>query len=121
MPARDWKLRIEDILEAIQEIIQYTDGMTFEAFCKDTKTVKAVLYCIAVIGEAVRHIPHDVRMKYSEIPWREIGDMRNVVIHEYFGIDTDILWKTVCYDLPLLESSLKRITDESGMMQLRLR
>lgn len=96
MPSRDRKLRIEDILEAVQEIIQYTDGMIFESFCKDTKTVKAVLYSIAIIGEAVRHIPSDIRARYSEIPWKEIADMRNVVIHEYFGIDMDILWKTVC-------------------------
>ena len=68
MPSRDWELRIEDIFEAINEIAQFTKGMTFEAFCADPKTIKACLYNIAVIGEAARHIPAEIATKYQDNP-----------------------------------------------------
>ena len=112
MPPREWKLRIEDILEAIAQIVQFTKGMTFEAFCADTKTIKASLYNIAVIGEAAHHVPPEVITKNPNIPWREMGDIRNVVIHEYFGVDVDILWETICHELPALVPMLQRVLEE---------
>lgn len=60
MPARDWKFRIEDIMEALQDILEGTRDMTFEAFCRDTKSRKAVLYNLAVIGEAARMLPEEI-------------------------------------------------------------
>jgi uncharacterized protein with HEPN domain len=95
MPGRRWKLRVEDILEAIDEIGQFTKDLTYEAFCAKKRTIKAVLYNIAVIGEAARNVPTEVRAGYPNVPWREMADIRNVVIHEYFGVDLDILWETV--------------------------
>ena len=92
MPVRDWKFRISDILEAIQDIVDITRGIDFETFRLDKKSIKAVLYNLAVIGEAARMLPREVTARYPDIPWREMGDMRNVVIHEYFGTDTKILW-----------------------------
>lgn len=109
MPSREWKLRIEDILEAIVDIEHFTQEMSFEDFRSDKKTVKAVLYSIALIGEAVRQIPPKVQQQYQEIPWREMRDIRNVVIHEYFGIDLEILWATVQRDLPPLVVPLKKM------------
>lgn len=91
MPTRDWKLRIEDILEAIEGISQFIKGMNYKTFCADTKTLKAVLYSIAIIGEAARLVPLEIQTEYPNIPWREMGDIRNVLIHEYFGVDIDIL------------------------------
>lgn len=115
MPPREWKLRIEDILEAIDEIAQFTKSMTFETFCTDTKTIKASLYNIAVVGEAARHVPPKVVAKHPNIPWREMADIRNVVIHEYFGVDLDLLWETICHELPRLVPSLREILEgESG-------
>ncbi len=114
MPIRNWKLRIEDILEAIDDIEQFIKGMAYEAFITDTKTQKAVLYSIAVIGEAARLTPAEVQMKYAEIPWRDMGDIRNVVIHEYFGVDLKILWETISNDLPPLIPLLKKALDEEG-------
>ncbi len=110
MPHRDWKHRVQDILNAINEIQAYTAGMDFDSFCRDIKTVKAVLYCFATIGEAARHIPSDVKEKYVDIPWREMGDFRNVVIHEYFGVDLDIVWRTVRYELPSLLTLIERLS-----------
>jgi uncharacterized protein with HEPN domain len=111
MPDRDWKLRIEDILEAIDHIYQFTDGMTFKTFCDDKKTINAVLYSIAVIGEAAKHVPLGIRTTYKEIPWREMGDIRNVVVHEYFGVDLKILWETISFELPSVRNKLKKVLE----------
>ena len=112
MPSRDWKLRIEDILEAIDDIGRFTNDMSFETFSSDQKTVNAVLYSIAVIGEAARLVSAEIQAQHPEIPWREMGDMRNVVIHEYFGIDLDILWDAVQQELPPLVAPLKKMIEE---------
>lgn len=107
MPVRDWKFRIADILEAVQDTLEITRGMEYETFRQDKKTLKAVLYNLAVIGEAARKLPEEVTARFSSIPWREMGDMRNVVIHQYFGIDIKILWETIENELPPLVQRLK--------------
>lgn len=114
MPIRDWKFRIEDILEAIDEIALLSEGMTYEQFCADTRTVKALLYDLAVIGEAASRVPQEIRVLHPEIPWREMGGMRNVVIHEYFGVDLHIIWETIQHDLPALSRLLRAILTQSS-------
>ena len=109
MPFRDWKIRITDILQAIEEILELTKGMTAAQFAQDTRTVKAVLYNFAVIGEAARHVAGEVQEAWTMLPWREMGDMRNMVIHEYFGIDLEILWETVHQELPPLIPQLQEM------------
>ena len=109
MPVRDWKFRIEDILEAVQDSLELTQGMDYDTFCQDKRTLKAVLYNLAVIGEAARKVPEEITSTYPLIPWREMGDMRNVVIHEYFGTDTKILWETIQHELPSLMPKLREI------------
>ena len=83
--------------------------MTYANFCADIRTMKVVLYSLVVIGEAARHVPEEVKADYPEIPWRDISDMRNVLIHEYFGVDPEILWETIHNDLPSLQTFLKSI------------
>jgi uncharacterized protein with HEPN domain len=112
MPSRDWVFRIEDILEAIDDIIRLTGGLTYEDLCANTTTQKAILYNMAVIGEAARRIPNDITMRYPEVPWREMRDMRNVVIHEYFGVDLQIIWETIQHDFPPLVPLLRKIASE---------
>jgi uncharacterized protein with HEPN domain len=109
MPARDWKFRIEDIITNIREILDLTQGMDFAAFSGDKKTVKAVLFNLATIGEAAKRVPQKITKKYPLIPWRVMGDLRNMVIHEYFGVDLKIIWETVQQDLPVVLPSLKEI------------
>ncbi len=115
MSSRSWWLRTQDILTAISEIQQRTYGMTFAAFEDDATIVKAVLYDFIIIGEATRYIPADVKARYTHIPWRLMGQMRNVIAHEYFQIDLDTVWKTVQNDLiPLmlqLQNFLEREAD----------
>ena len=78
---------------------------------RDPKTQDAVLRNLEVVGEAARHITKETKKNYSEIPWRQIVDMRNKVIHEYFGVDLKILWKTVQEDIPYLEKEIKKILE----------
>ena len=109
MPARDWKFRIEDIIINMREIFDLTQGMDFVIFSGDKKTVKAVLFNLAIIGEAARRVPQEITEKYPYIPWRVMGDLRNMVIHEYFGVDLKIIWETVRHDLPMVLPSLQEI------------
>lgn len=113
MPNREWKFRIEDILDAIVDITNLVENLAYEDFCTKTTTVKAVLYEMAVIGEAARRVPLEISTLYPEIPWREMSDIRNVVIHEYFGIDLQIIWETIHHDLVPLEPLLRRMLSES--------
>lgn len=112
MPGREWTLRVRDILGAIEAIQNYTAGMTFEDFVEDRKTVDAVIRNFVIIGEAANHVPEDVSGKYSDIPWRDMRDMRNIVVHEYFGVNDAILWETLTRNLPPLVSLLQDVLSQ---------
>ena len=109
MPPRDFRIRIRDIITAAEKIISNTQDMDFESFSTDDWTIDAVLRNITVIGEAAGHIPDEVCNSYPDIPWREIRDMRNIIVHEYFGVDLGIIWNAIRYDLPKLIPELKKI------------
>ncbi|MGK5089222.1 DUF86 domain-containing protein [Bdellovibrionota bacterium FG-2] len=109
MQHRDWKLRIEDMLEAISHIHQYTQGFTLEAFCADQKTIDAVVRNFEILGEAAKNVPDDVQNIFFDIPWSKIRGLRNMLAHEYFGINTDIMWKTITTDLAPLIPKLQKM------------
>jgi uncharacterized protein with HEPN domain len=111
MPRRDWELRVNDILDAITAVQGYTEGMKFETFVSDRKTVDAVLRNLILIGEAASHIPDDFVSEHSDIPWRDMRDMRNFVVHEYFGVSDRIIWETVQNDLPPLIPRLQQMLE----------
>lgn len=111
MSTRDWKLRIEDILEAIERIEQYTAGYGFEQWQQDQKTIDAVIRNFEIIGEAAKHVPSHVQTLFPDVPWGKMKGIRNLLIHEYFGVDAEVIWKTVQEDLPGLESHLVKILD----------
>ena len=108
-PERGWKLRISDILDAIAAIQKYTAGMDLNSFAEDRKTVDAVVRNFTIIGEATNRIPEQVINENPEIPWREMSDMRNIVVHEYFGVSDKILWETIQTDLPPLVPMLEKL------------
>jgi uncharacterized protein with HEPN domain len=97
------------MLKEIEEIQQFVEGMSFDQFCQDRRTLKAVLYGLAVIGEATANILSEVQAAYPQMPWLDIRGMRNVAIHEYFQLDLEIIWETIQIDLPQLETALKQI------------
>lgn len=109
MPPRDWKLRVEDMLQAITEIQKFTDGMSFEDFQADTKTVRAVMCNISILGEAVSALSPEIQSRYPEIPWSQMRGIRNVVVHEYFQVNLDILWRTIQERLPPLMLQLRQL------------
>ena len=108
MPYRSWKFRIDDILEAIDKIERYTRGIDFDGLLQDEKTVDAVIRNIEVIGEAASHLPIEIQEQYKDVPWSMMKGIRNVLAHEYFGIDLKIVWKTVKEDLPVLRKLLQK-------------
>jgi len=112
VPRRHWRLRVTDILECIDSTRQYVAGLDFDSFAADPRTVKAVLRDLTVIGEAAVNVPEWLVTRRPEIPWRDMRDMRNVVVHEYFGTDLRIIWDTVCDNLPPLVDPLRRLLEE---------
>ncbi len=111
MPSRSFAERVKDILTEIEEVQQMVEGLTFEAFCQDRRTIKATLYSLAVIGEAAANLMPEVSTRYPQIPWRQMRGLRNIAIHEYFQVDLTIVWETIQSDLPALYDSLKEIAD----------
>ena len=109
MSKREIKLYLADIVEAIGKIGEYTEGAAFVDFVKDLKTIDAVVRNLSIIGEAVKNIPDAMKMEYPAIAWHEIIGMRNKVVHEYFSVDEDILWKTIKEDLPIVQKQIQEI------------
>jgi len=102
MPERDNRLYLFDILDSGQAIQSYVDNLDFEHFHKDRMRFAAVIREFEVIGEAVGKLPEELKAQYPDVPWRDIKDFRNLLIHEYFGVDLRIVWNAAKQDLPLL-------------------
>ena len=114
MPPRKLSLLISDIQKAVGRLQKLVEGMLLERFLSDETTAEAVLYNFAIIGEAASKIPRVLREKYSTIPWPQMIGMRNIVIHEYFRIDLEILWDTIQNRLPELLPVLQQMLVEAG-------
>lgn len=109
MSKRMAKLLLEDILECIQKINVYTKGMAFENFSRDEKTQDAVVRNLEIIGEAANNIPKAFRKKHPNIEWHQIIGMRHRIIHDYFGVDENIIWFVVQNDLIPLKTEIEKI------------
>lgn len=113
-PERIYLDYIRDMLENAEKAMQFVEGMNFDEFSKDDKTHYAVVRALDVIGEAIKKIPSDLRSTYAEIPWRDIAGTRDKLIHEYFGVNVSVIWRTVQEDLPTLVKQLRIILDNFG-------
>jgi len=105
-------LLVQDMLDSIQKIRRYTYGLSQETFQENDLVVDAVVRNLEVIGEAARQIPEAVRERYPTIPWRRVIGLRHVVVHAYFYVDLEIVWKIVAEQLPVLEPHLLRMRAE---------
>ena len=111
---------LEDILRYAEKAQRFVaDVPSLDAFAEDEMRVMATIRALEVIGEAVKHIPHSLRRRYPEIPWQEIAGMRDILIHGYYDVSVEIVWKTVQEDLAPLRQAILTILaahdlDESG-------
>lgn len=109
---RDQLVFFADMLAAIEKIKRYLENITLEEFLEDEMRIDAVVRNLEIIGEAAGKIPPETRSKCSHIPWKRIVGLRNILIHEYFGIDMDIVWDIIENYLPDLEVETKRILED---------
>jgi len=109
MYKRPSELLIADILESIEKIESYTLNISFENFKNDSKTVDAVVRNLEIIGEASNRLPEDFKEKYSRIEWIKIIGLRHRIVHEYFGVDVDIIWNIIQKELIDLKKDIKSV------------
>ena len=106
---RDYRVFLDDIVEATSKVLEYTSGLSYEQFCADRKTIEAVVWNLQVIGEAVKNIPEEIRSQHPDVPWRDMAGLRDIIVHQYFGIKLDVIWKVIQKDLPRVEHLIREI------------
>jgi uncharacterized protein with HEPN domain len=107
--SRDVNLYLEDMQMACEKVILYVKDLKQKQFLKDEKTYDAVVRNLTVIGEAVKNVPKEVREFHPSIEWRKIAGFRDIAVHDYFGIDEDILWDIIQNEIPYLLTQLNQI------------
>jgi uncharacterized protein with HEPN domain len=103
---------LQDILEAVGAVEPFLAGVSFEEFAQNEEKIFAVEKAMEIIGEAVKNLPDSLRIQYPEIPWKNIAGMRDKLVHEYWGTDVNILWRTAQQRVPELKVQVTRIREE---------
>jgi len=111
---RDYTLYLKDILAAIDSIEEFVAGMDLQAFQADDKTTSPMMRKLEVIGEATKQIPDEIRQSHPRVPWKEMAGMRDKLIHFYFGVDYQLIWRAIKERLPQIKPELQKILREQG-------
>ena len=114
MSDRDYRLFLNDILESIEKIEKYTGHITFKDFKNNQMIIDAVVRNFIIIGEASTNIPPEMHNKYSKIPWKKMKSMRNIVVHEYFGVKLNTTWNTAKKSLPKLKKDITKVIKQES-------
>jgi uncharacterized protein with HEPN domain len=111
---RDFRLYLDDILDAIQQIRSYVEGLDEKAFGLDRKTQDAVIRNLEIIGEAAGNLPEEIQKASPDIDWRKIKGLRNILIHEYFGINLPIVWDVIQNKLGPLDAVCRKLLEKAA-------
>jgi uncharacterized protein with HEPN domain len=111
--SRDSRLLLEDVLDAASRIRSYLEGRTRPTLDEDLRTRDAVFHNLEVIGEAVKKLPRDLLARHPAIDWSGFARMRDIVSHQYFRVDLDIVWQAVTDEMPGLESAVRALLKEA--------
>lgn len=103
---------MRDIIEAMDDIISFVEGMTFDEFKDDRKTFAACVRNMEIMGEAVKNLPENLKDEHDDVPWREVAGMRDKLAHAYFGVSHEIIWKTIHTRFPQFRESIEGILSE---------
>jgi len=106
------KVYLVHILQECKFLTEYSAKISYEELVDDPVLSRAFVRSLEIIGEAVKNLSVELKEKYCEIPWKKIAGMRDVLIHDYFGVDYEIVWKTVCKDVPWLKMKIQEILDK---------
>ena len=109
---RSIAMYLRDIIEAMDDIESFVEGMTFDEFRRDKKTFHACVRNLGIMGEAVKNLPDDMKDRHDDVPWRVVAGMRDKVVHAYFGVSHEIIWTTISSDFPGFRSSIEGILAE---------
>lgn len=110
MSDRNQAVFLQDILQAITKIERYTNSLSYDEFCRNDMAVDAVIRNFEIIGEAATHVADEVKSRNAAIPWDKMKAMRNIMIHEYFGVDLETVWKTIKDALPELKREIGKLS-----------
>ena len=109
---KDPEIFIKHILESIEEIEKHTGGISAAGFLRSTLVQDAAIRRLEVIGEAVKKIPAEAKNRAKAVPWKQIAGLRDILIHEYFGVDLKLVWNIIKKDLPALKANMRKVLKE---------
>jgi uncharacterized protein with HEPN domain len=111
---RDYRVLLEDMMASLTRIHVLTSGLAYDDFSSDLTRQEAVIRNLEVIGEAAKNVPRELRSRYPQVDWARMGGLRDILVHQYFAVDLEIIWDIISNNLPELEVQIKRILAEQA-------